>query len=77
MPQSKGPFGRRWRWVKDQIVGPVPKDIVLCEFSCRKNQCTMGEWGTCERRLKGVAGELGPAPSDARGEQPKTGSNGP
>jgi hypothetical protein len=49
-----------WRWVKDQIVQDVPKDSALCEFDCRKEQCTIGEWETCERRLDKGAGELMP-----------------
>ena len=40
------------RWLKEQIVQDVPEDIALCEFDCRKGQCRMGEWESCERRLK-------------------------
>jgi hypothetical protein len=54
MPQSRSPFIRLWRWIKDQIVRDVPKDIALCEFDCRKEQCTMGEWEMCESRLDSV-----------------------
>ncbi len=54
MQQSRSPFIRLWRWIKDQIVRDVPKDIAPCEFDCRKEQCTMGEWETCERRLDSV-----------------------
>jgi hypothetical protein len=39
------------RWLKNQIVQDVPEDIALCEFDCRKGQCRMGEWESCERRI--------------------------
>jgi hypothetical protein len=60
MSQSRSPFKRLWRWVKDQIVQDVPKDNALCEFDCRKEHCTLGEWETCERRLDKAAGEIMP-----------------
>jgi hypothetical protein len=66
MPQSRNPFIRLWRWVEGQIAQEVPKDIALCEFDCRKEQCTMGEWQTCERRLEEAAGELMPQDRHAR-----------
>ncbi len=40
------------RWLKDQLVEEVPDSLALCEFGCRKQQCRMGEWETCERRLQ-------------------------
>ena len=50
-------FGRKAnRWLKDQIVQDVPQDIALCEFECRKGQCLMGEWESCERRLERLEG---------------------
>ena len=51
---------RSWQWVKSQVVGEVPKESELCEFDCRKQQCALGEWATCERRLHQAAGELMP-----------------
>lgn len=39
-------------WVAARIIRDVPSDIELCEFNCRKSQCTVGEWETCERRLR-------------------------
>ncbi|MGA8741537.1 MAG: hypothetical protein WB561_10175 [Terracidiphilus sp.] len=38
-------------WVTDQIIQDVPGSIEVCEFNCRKSQCTLGEWETCCRRL--------------------------
>jgi len=78
MPLSENPFTRFGRWVRDQIVQDVPEDIALCELDCRKGQCTMGEWESCERRLKKAAGELMPAaelaPADK--EESKEGTTG-
>ncbi len=53
-------FRRLRRWVTNQMVQEVPGDIALCEFDCRKQQCTTKEWATCERRISGAAGELKP-----------------
>jgi hypothetical protein len=41
-------------WLRRQIVQPVPPDIAMCEFGCRKPQCRTGEWEACERRRHGV-----------------------
>jgi hypothetical protein len=61
MPLSENPLTRFGRWLRDQIVQDVPEDIALCELDCRKEQCEMGEWKGCERRLSKAAGELIPA----------------
>jgi len=52
------------KWVLDQIVQEVPEDSALCEFDCRKGQCTQGEWARCERRLCRARGELMPASAE-------------
>jgi len=49
-----------WDWVRRQFIDEVPEGDALCEFDCRKAQCTDGEWETCERRLHHAAGELMP-----------------
>jgi hypothetical protein len=41
-------------WLRDQIVEDVTDSLALCEFGCRKQQCRMGEWDRCERRLQDV-----------------------
>lgn len=51
---------RIWQWIKDQIVQPVPEQDALCEYDCRKGQCSEGEWADCDRRLHKAAGELYP-----------------
>ncbi len=48
------------QWVLNQIVQDVPEDCELCEFDCRKPQCTRSEWQSCERRLNRAQGELMP-----------------
>jgi hypothetical protein len=57
---STGFFSQAWRWFKDQIVREVPPEDALCEFDCRKPQCTADQWASCERRLSHAAGELMP-----------------
>ena len=63
---GKGSPARIWQWLKGQFVGEVPDAIELCEYDCRKNQCTLGEWETCDRRMDRAAGELMP-PRDQSG----------
>jgi hypothetical protein len=58
--ERASPFRRFLQWVKNQIVQDVPKNIALCEFDCRKGECRMDEWESCERRLSGAANELKP-----------------
>lgn len=53
-------FRRLRRWVTNQVIQEIPGDIALCEFDCRKEQCTIEEWATCERRISGASGELKP-----------------
>jgi hypothetical protein len=60
---------RSWLWLKAQIFQEVPKEIELCEFDCRKEQCALGEWETCDRRLHRAEGELMPR---SVGRVPKT-----
>jgi len=60
--RTKASLTRLWRWLKDQIVQEVPEDIGLCEYDCRKKQCIMGEWETCDRRIRKGEGELMPRP---------------
>jgi hypothetical protein len=60
---------RFWQWLKGQIAQDVPEADGLCEYDCRKQQCTEEEWATCERRTHKAAGELWPEPGPApRGE---------
>ena len=39
------------RWVIDQIIQDIPEDCAVCEFDCRKTQCTQDQWMLCSRRL--------------------------
>jgi hypothetical protein len=56
MATNSGPevFRRLWRWTKQQIVQDVPDEDALCEFDCRKKQCSAGDWAKCENRLQSV-----------------------
>ena len=44
-------FYRLWQRFRNKVIQEVPEDIQLCEFECRKLQCTMSGWARCERRL--------------------------
>jgi hypothetical protein len=57
-----------WHSIKGHIVQSVPLDDALCEFDCRKRQCTHGEWDSCERRRGFAAGELMPGNQQPAGE---------
>ena len=49
-----------WQWISNQLAHEVPASDGLCEFDCRKPQCTEEESATCERRIRSAAGELWP-----------------
>ena len=44
-------------WLRNQIVAEVPADLAVCEFECRKIECSSDEWICCERRTSRAAGE--------------------
>lgn len=73
MPLKRNPLSRLWHWIADQIVQDVPANNELCEFDCRKGQCTAGEWEVCDRRLHKAAGELMPGGQQPGAEKTKTG----
>jgi hypothetical protein len=52
------PLRRMWRRLLNDLAQDVPEAIAVCEFDCRKEQCTGNEWAKCERRLKEASGEL-------------------
>ena len=56
----KKPIVRAWRWIVSQIVQEVPEDIMVCEYDCRKSQCTITEAEGCNLRLQKGAGRLSP-----------------
>jgi len=62
--RSNMPALRLWQWIKNQVIQPAPDDITICEFDCRKQQCALGEWQSCDRRLTKAAGELMPQRRD-------------
>jgi hypothetical protein len=58
MPQDmgggSGVFGRLRDWFRSQVQD-VPVEAELCEYDCRKQECTEEEFATCERRRAHVA----------------------
>ena len=51
---------RLWRRLSNELYQYAPEAIALCEFDCRKAQCSGAEWASCERRLKEAAEGLAP-----------------
>jgi hypothetical protein len=47
-----------WRLLLDGLIQSVPEEDAFCEFDCRRRQCLLREWMTCERRLQAVAAQL-------------------
>jgi len=63
-----GRWNSLYRWLVGTIVQDVPEDSAICEFDCKKGQCTAGEWAQCDRRHTKAAGELWPAAGDLASE---------
>ena len=55
-------------WLLGQIVQDVPEEIGVCEFDCRRVDCSPGELEQCERRRCRAKGEL--MPGERRPEEP-------
>lgn len=50
-------------WMMSHIIQDVQEENAVCEYDCRKPQCTESEWMSCRRRLERAAGELMPDPT--------------
>jgi hypothetical protein len=48
MPHIQGFFQHLWHSFKDQIVQPVPQEILFCEFDCPFQHCRREATGHCE-----------------------------
>jgi hypothetical protein len=57
--------------IRDGLVQDVPVEYAICEFDCRKPECTLAEWTTCKRRLEMAAGELMPKSSSLESPAPQ------
>jgi hypothetical protein len=54
-PKTKeGLFSRIRLWAQGQLAEEVPPEMERCEFDCRNLECTLGQWETCESRLKSL-----------------------
>ena len=40
-----------WLWLENQFIQEIPADLALCEYECRKQDCTEADWLICERRI--------------------------
>ena len=47
-------FHRAWRRALGFLIENVPDELAVCEFECRKLQCTAAEAETCEMRLQAL-----------------------
>ena len=70
----RSPLSKFWSRIKNSIVQDVPDGISLCEYDCRKLDCTLDEWAVCERRITKAAGELSPLPDISSQIQPQPAS---
>jgi hypothetical protein len=61
---NDGVVTRLWQWIASKLIDEVSPGDALCEFDCRRTQCTLGDWSTCSRRLAQADGELSPEPED-------------
>lgn len=43
------------RWLRNQIQ-EVPPELAVCEFECRRTDCTVRNWRVCPLRKAGVQG---------------------
>ena len=42
------------QWAREVLIDEVPAAMAVCEFDCRKLECSHGDWETCENRLRGL-----------------------
>ena len=47
-------------WFKAQWVAEVPDDLAICEFDCRKSQCSFDDWSRCTLRISNTPKEFVP-----------------
>ena len=57
-------LSRLWGAIENVVVQDIPDDVALCEFGCRKGECSHEEWASCSRRLTKGAGELSPSATE-------------
>ncbi len=65
------------RWLRAQVQ-EVPEALAVCEFDCDRPDCRMGDWQSCERRLRYEAlarayddGAPAPGPEPSRAVAPR------
>jgi hypothetical protein len=67
----KHPFTRLRQWIAAELVADVPQSDAVCEFDCRRTQCSAGAWEVCDRRRSNANGELWPAREPSRRHVPE------
>jgi hypothetical protein len=46
------------RSLKAQWIEEVPDHLAICEFECRKSQCSSDDWARCFRRISNTPKKL-------------------
>jgi hypothetical protein len=44
-------IGKLRLWLKGRIVSDAPPELSVCEFDCRKTNCSLHDWEHCQNRL--------------------------
>jgi len=55
---NANPFHILWHRLTSDFIQTVPDEIAVCEFDCRKADCTAEEWRNCKRRLHRTSWEI-------------------
>ncbi len=55
------------RWLKAQWIAEVPDNLAICEFECRKSECSFDGWANCVRRFSQTPKGPGPLRDSAEG----------
>ena len=58
MVALRNPIIEFFHWLKAQWVAEVPDDLAICEFECRKSQCSSDDWAQCLLRVSNTRKEL-------------------
>ncbi len=53
------------RSLRNQIIGVVPPEMVVCEFECQETICTSADWNECRRRREMMPGGADPRRDDS------------
>ena len=49
---QSGWLSKLWKGFKNIVGQEVPQEMEVCEFDCRRLECSQKDWENCERRKK-------------------------